>query len=552
MKKLNELPAGNIQFLDNSVPAITSGQYLIDVQHSIADPSYNIDTTFAASQSFLVNGPRFALPPGKVQSRFPLPNAENDFHQNLAFMVFNDQNLPWSRTLNGASALPNPPSWLALMIFKPGEISYTPPPLPDQPNPTSSVIRPIAAVLNPETGVVGPAITLNDYEKSLASLSAVTIDVLGATFQSLAPQLNELPYIGHLRQINTGGQTTDGVTGNGYYSILMANRLPDPSATNKYTAHLVSLEGWENYLPGAADPKAFPEGSLARLVSLDSWTFTSMPQGADFLHLVENLKVGTLQLALTLPQQWEAPAQVQAEVTARYKNGFVALNYTTRLGQNSFGWYRGPFNPVVPALIENTLPGFTGEGRTPLTTSDEALIYDQVNGVFDLSYAVAFETGRMLTLGNKSAALAVWSWKRDAMQLLQILSNLLAGYDTQAAPTPFSTRREQKPGLNAKNIDWAAIRADLLHRNRGHQKFVEYVSGSLGKHFLTGYKNERVSPIKICDPSKLSSHNDPANGAKHLPGLLSKAELEELSATGEDPYVLIVRKLKNTLETPAQ
>ncbi len=301
------------------------------------------------------------------------------------------------------------------------------------------------------------------------------------------------------------------------------------------------MEGWENYLPGAITPQTFAPGQAARLISLDSWTFTNDPEGADFLQLVENLSVTPLNLPLNPPQQWSAAAAVQTEIKSRYTNGYVALNYTTRLGQNSFAWYRGPFNPTVPVLIENTLPGFTENSDTPLTTADEAIIYDQVNGVFDLSYSIAFETGKMLTLANKTASMAIWNWKRDGMQLLQILSNLLAGSQTEEKATRFSARKNKT--TRSKAIDWDSIRIDLLDAQAGHKKFVKYLSASLGKHFIADGK-DIDSPVRICDPSKLSNFNDPKTAEKHLPGLLSTQELDELAATGKDPYVMIINKLK--------
>jgi hypothetical protein len=560
MSGSNTFPVGDIQFLDNCVPGLTEGEYQINVTHSISEPSYSIDSSFNGTQSFIVNGPRFALTPGTVQSCFPSPNAEKDFHETLPFIVFNDRFLPWNIALQGGNTT-YPPSWMALMIFKnnPGdcELIYTTPPAPAQPNPTLSTVRPVNDILNPPAGTLGPQIVLNDYEQTLTGLSATTIDVLGTTFQELAPQLAELPYLAHVRQINTGGQTIDGLCGDGLYSVILGNRLPYPvpgsgsssspvmPSPMKYIAHLVSLEGWENYLPGGSS--SFAAGEAARLISLNSWTFTSDPAGPDFTELVSNLSVGPLCLPLDPPKSWSAPAAVQTEITNKYTNGYVGLNYTTRLGQNTLAWYRGPFNPNVPYMIQNSLPGYFDNGAAPITTPDEAIIYDPTFGAFDLSYAVAFETGRMVTLANKTAALAVWNWKKDGISLLQILNNLVEEAEGGTGSTRLSLRRKAKAGA-AGITDWEAIKIILKDIHAGPRSFLRYLSKSFGRRFTNYSAKKHLEAIQVCDPSKLSSHNDPGSAAKHLPGLLSPAELEELSATGQDPYVFIIEKLNRTIK----
>ncbi len=564
MSTPNSIAIGDIRFLDNCVPELTAGEYQIDVTHTIQEASFSVNTMFEAKQKFEVVAPRFALPAGTILTRYPHPMEESDFHESLPFVVFNDKHLPWMRALNGGSTT-MPPSWVALMIFKQTELLYTPPPAPAQSDPTLATVRPIT--FNATTGaitigaadpnVICPAISLDDYEQSIAGLSATTIDITMSTFQALAPQLSELPYLAHVRQINTGGQTIDGITGNGYYSVVLGNRLPPPAATpTKYIAHLVSLEGWENYLLNAnTPPNPYPSTKTARIISLDSWTFTNDPNGADFAALVNNLNIGTLCLPFNPPATWATPTPVQAEVKTRYNNGYTALNYTTRLGQKSFAWYRGPFTPTVPNMVQNTLPGFT-TGGVPLTNPDEAIIYDPVNGVFDQSFAVAFEIGKMVTLANKSASLAIWQWKRDGVNLLQILNKLLSPFYNQTTGSPLATRKlaaTPKVGAAAPSPapapapDWEKIKSDLTNAQAGHQTFADYVSTGLGQHFAQNNAEPVQSPVQLADMTKLSSHNNPDTSAKHMPGLLTSVELKQVAETGQDPHTIILKKLFQSL-----
>jgi hypothetical protein len=195
-------------------------------------------------------------------------------------------------------------------------------------------------------------------------------------------------------------------------------------------------------------------------------------------------------------------------------------------------------------MLQNTLPGYLdADDGAPLTNADDAIIYDAVNGVFDFSYSVAFETGKMVTLANKSASLAIWQWKKDGLGLLQILANILNNQNGQS----FSIGKNVAKKKSDEKPDWEAITAILKETHAGHVQFMEYLVESLGKHFLR--KEQKTgSPIRICDPSKLSSHSDPEKSAKYLPGLLSPDELRELAETGEDPYAHIIRKLNKTLK----
>jgi len=337
-----------------------------------------------------------------------------------------------------------------------------------------------------------------------------------------------------------------GLNGTGSYSVLIGNRLPDASSSNKYIAHVVSLEGWEAYLPGTERMQTFETGQAARLISLYSWTFTSTNEGPNFQQLIDQLSVGGL--CLTLNNSWDNPTSAQAEVVARYNNGYVALNYNTRIGLNNFAWYRGPFSPTPPLMIQNTLPVFLGSGA-PFTNADDAIIYDAAHGVFDLSYAVAFETGRVVTLASKSASLAIWKWKKDAVKLLQILNNLVAEAENSGTVTPLSKRKKAAAATKDNCIDWEDIKRKLKDTHAGPKAFMHYVAGPFGEHFTARKRGIPNAAINICDPSKLSSHNDANKSAKYLPGLLSHEELNELAESGKDPYVYIIEKLNKNIQT---
>jgi hypothetical protein len=60
-----------INFYDNYVPSLKDGQYTITLSQAVTAPGVPSSPQQApATQSFLVNGPRFSLPPADVNHVF--------------------------------------------------------------------------------------------------------------------------------------------------------------------------------------------------------------------------------------------------------------------------------------------------------------------------------------------------------------------------------------------------------------------------------------------------------------------------------------------------
>ena len=57
----------------------------------------------------------------------------------------------------------------------------------------------------------------------------------------------------------------------------------------------------------------------------------------------------------------------------------------------------------------------------PVRAADELLRYDSSTGLFDSSYAAAWQLGRMLTLQNQRLAIELFNWKRENAQNLKQL-----------------------------------------------------------------------------------------------------------------------------------
>lgn len=169
-------------------------------------------------------------------------------------------------------------------------------------------------------------------------------------------------------------------------------------------AHLVSLDGWKEFL---TQRTARPGVTSLRLISLASWSFTSFDTPGNFADLIQKMDVG--------PLQFPVPNKLKQDTTdegrflkGALNNGYVPLTYDLRHGEHTAAWYRGPLLPVVRA----------GEDRDPFETSEAGLVYDNRSGMFDASYAVAWQIGRLLALSDLKFSDALSEWRQDGNRIL--------------------------------------------------------------------------------------------------------------------------------------
>jgi hypothetical protein len=544
MSNLDPILPGEMQFLDSEIPHLAAGTYKIEVKHNIQEPSYDIKGNYDKDQQFIVQAPHFSLPPNSVQGQYPTSDSQTNFETTLPYLILGEGHLPWCRKIGGTAG---DAPWLALMIFKADEIVYDP--LNGEISPTKSTVRivktEVAGLDDKVNKTKGPEITLDAIEgKLVPPLRATTIDVLASTFRQLAPKASELPFLAHIRKINSGGLAADGHTGERTYANLLANRFAEPGSNALYIAHLVSLEGWGKYLPGAIPAVTFDAGQKFRLVSLYSWKFNN--KSVNFRKTLAAMDANTLQLPFIPPKAWGKDdtkyTDAQKKVQEKYANGYMALNYNTRTGEDAFAWYRGPFTPVVPVIVKNIQPEISRAGYlTKITSADEAIIYDEQTGLFDQSYAVAWELGRMLTLANRPAAIAIWQWKKLGLRKLQVLGRIIADKQKKQRKLLGASATLE---LNAflDNLNWQQVRDDLMDDQAGKYIFMNYLGRSLGKRILDD-TNKDEAPINVLDPTGLQQH------LNEMPGILGKDELLIALQNGIDPHILISDKMEAAYQT---
>ena len=203
-----------------------------------------------------------------------------------------------------------------------------------------------------------------------------------------------------------------------------------------WIAHLVTLEGFQDYL---TDQPVWPQGiKRVRLVSLYSWNFECVSEAGDFrdlaLHLIQGQEGGGEGMLLRLPVSDlpQTPGSPEALVQQTLTEGYAALPYDTMIGDHSFAWYRGPLSPEPRSLFQ----GFNG-----YDSSAAATIYDQDNGLFDQSYAAAWQMGRLVALADGAFGTKLVQWRRSGTRRINLLLERLTSRRLQVllGNTPLTT-----------------------------------------------------------------------------------------------------------------
>lgn len=385
--------AVRVEFLQYHQPPLKDGLYRLEVVQHIESNESGAKKVppaeFRAERKFLVAGERFTLQPADIQAVFPPEGSLGDHWNVLPHVVLTRSTLPWERVADDAR---EDVPWLALLLFQEDE------------KPTPAVVT-LSQLLQPSVtparfpGLIleygqkpNDKVTVIDVKRRL--LEALLPDPL--ELQTITPPASELALLAHVRQ---NKDADDRLVGD-ELAVVIGNRLPKRGALS--TAHLVSLEGrcegggFDYQDAGSEDP--------VRLVSLKSWSFACADPKQSFRGLLMHLngqhsEPGTLKL----------PASGDAEADTYLASGLAPLPHSLRQGAQTVSWYHGPLIP--------------GENQTeielPVRAADQLLRYHPRHGMFDVSYAAAWELGRLLALQSKQFSVSLYKWKRENVQRLK-------------------------------------------------------------------------------------------------------------------------------------
>jgi hypothetical protein len=137
--------------------------------------------------------------------------------------------------------------------------------------------------------------------------------------------------------------------------------------------------------------------SKLRFPVLVSWDFVCTADGG-FERLMNDLDVGLLGTV----DQAQPPAGLEVAAT-----GHIALPHRTRRGEPAVSWYRGPLGPQPTVRAEAV------DGVLALAHTADQLRRLVPDGREDISLAVLFEIGRLLTLNKPTLVAQLMQWRRD-------------------------------------------------------------------------------------------------------------------------------------------
>jgi hypothetical protein len=403
LTKNSDISSGDIRFFDAVEPPLKAGTYHLQAEQHILgvpNPDGTETPSYRSEQPVILKGTQFSLPESIIHARYPAGLAEGNFGASLPHLVLTDFALPWVRPIDPFQPEDNQQTpWLGLLTIYPDEFEQK-----------VSALRslPLAELLDPkESDVFGPALDTSGLGVALDTPVQV-VDLDAATFQAIAPRLEELELLAHGRQVNTGGKVMLGMDADGYFSLLVGNRLPQAGVGGQVADNhifAVSFEGYANYLRGGDTP---PKAKI-RLLVLTSWQFRATAAKSSFLADMKNLDrpgnggVGLLQMPGELDSVTDPTARQALLI------GYTALQNDFRVGEKATSWYRGP---AVAAPTQRDL------SYAPYLYSDHAMQYDPHTGIFDHSYSVAWQIGRLLALSDAHFAAMLYQWRNDYLNRL--------------------------------------------------------------------------------------------------------------------------------------
>ncbi len=440
---------GEMIVYDYVQPALLAGEYRMSVA---TDVQVTTTATPLPGQDFFfdVEGPRFSLAPSEVAGVFPPRNGHGPFDSAIPHVALGRRTLPWERPLGDAYTVAGdetPYPFLALVLLEQSECEI----LHDQ----------------ALTDVVPPAVF-----QRLGHPDGIRCDAVEADAQLLReilPMPAELQLLTHVRQVNVDDRELAAGDSDGYFAVVMGNRVPRPGGS--YVACLVSVEERTDLLPttdlvdhggviigaeiaqiaqayelapsaigtGVTAPQAdamriaapatsattfagLPGASTrasskelvvastlnerqrraiggivlhpkARLVLLHSWTFVCEGSGT-FRQLMQGLDVGMMG---------DVDPASRLAVT---DTGHIVIDVVDRAGAPEQSWYRGPL--AAQPLTRDPLG--------PYHSADQARRVVAETGAENISYASAFEVGRLLAAADARLAQELMRWRRGAFR----------------------------------------------------------------------------------------------------------------------------------------
>jgi hypothetical protein len=347
---------------DSHRPVLSSGSYSVSASWKVFVDGVKQEEAIEDT-GFHVAGERFSLKPSDIQALYPPEGSQGIYGNSLPHIVLSGDTLAWERSAKPGSDAP----WLALLLLAKEESEACP-------------LRTMTLAEYRRTA----ALTLEPGQQD--SDVVEVIEAPAALLHSVLPTLSELPRLCHVRVSKNGGSTTDSA------AVVVSKRIP---AHGRNTVHLVALEDRYPDLESRYLGSDFASQPACVLISLKSWSFTcearNSPQPESLDKLFQRLDVSWLQL----------------KGNEHYLSfGFVPLQHHFRTGESAASWYRGPLCSGPSRNVGAELV------TLPAQSADELLWYDENFKMLNVTYAAAWELGRLLAMQNRRVYSLLHNWRR--------------------------------------------------------------------------------------------------------------------------------------------
>lgn len=397
----------NMSFYDNCIPSLKDGIYKISAESNIE----GIDTEGYfknVSQKFEVRASSFLIREEDMCSVYPAPNSYGRFSENFPSVVFKNQSLPWEVSVTDDTKIV---PWLFLLVLsdaelkaisksdevdidKDGAVKFS----------AEFVSKNIGKLLDNNQDFIKP--DLKDISDDEKKEDCTILSVSGEFIKERIPSITELPYLAHVRETSVDQDDSSA------FSVIISNRLPvtDDDKDVSYHAYVLSMEGWGEYLKDLAK---FEDNKKYGFISLYNWSFVSQKNlGSDFGGLLNGIvsrAENPSDMLLKMPDIEAASGEEDDVINKKLQQGYLPLEYKLISGEETFCFYRGPFASRL--LSENLL-------NKPCLTASAAVKYDEKYGLFDQSYASAWQLGRFAALSDSGYLDNLESFYREGILLL--------------------------------------------------------------------------------------------------------------------------------------
>jgi hypothetical protein len=292
------------------------------------------------------------------------------------------------------------------------------------------------------------------------------IDIPAALFNKLAPSLPDLQMLAHVRSVEMDAkpiQDGEKVQPQEQYGLVLGNRLPETlpavspeaqtaPAVGANVALLVSLENMQEALRGHSAASYYAtnvsgqSNGFVRLIVLYQWSFTSWEDTTfEFEYILKGLngrdpnapnngpKVPNPLLRLPNPPSYPTGTDDQKVVQDMLELGYTPMNHLTRVPAIDDGvtkkiqtvsWYRGP---LIPFESEAKITFLSDGDNAPASqealifSADQLLRFDPNIGMYDTSYAAAWQLGQLVSLRDKNFSVSLYRWKKGVDQKFRML-----------------------------------------------------------------------------------------------------------------------------------